>query len=680
MKKKGKASTSWDEAGALFFSSQNGKEEEKESSAHLRDGGVEQKSFSARPSDGSAHQKSFSAQKNWQSRPHRMEREPDTTDSANAAFGRNGRKQDRGKNAFDNGKFSYGRNGERGFSKGGERSTARVRVSDGRFARKQSSDVYDGEGVARSKVRDDGFRKQFSGVDDSTGMPRRKVREGGFRKQFSDIDGGKGMARNKVWGGGFARKQISDVDDGERMPRGRVGGGGFARKQFHDMEDDKVMKPQYEEEENGRKRSFGEWKKGPTSAMSPKFSYSKGREEASTTSEDDDSEGEEIPEAGDVIRYNAKGRSRTALRFVDDDSARKQFRGVVDDDYTGEQEEEEEEEEADNTRRNIWGWKKELPSAGSTLPKLKGEVIYGVGPVYAALQISRREFFCLYVQVNMPMDVGNASKKKDKKALEWVIRSAIERGLEVKEISKHDLNMLVDNRPHQGLVLDASPLELVLANELDAPLEENGKAPVWVALDEVTDPQNFGAILRSAYFLGAAGVVVCAKNSAPLSAVVSKASAGALEVMEIRSCKNMMKFLGKSSENGWRVVGATAAGSEIVPVRELPRGLATILVLGGEGKGLRTNVKMACDHLVCIPGLCSESQPKPARRKGFNKKEGDAVDLDGEDGKPVHDLKSVGEDFIAVESLNVSVAAGILLHELLNSQSAAQCSALVEAV
>jgi 21S rRNA (GM2251-2'-O)-methyltransferase len=74
-----------------------------------------------------------------------------------------------------------------------------------------------------------------------------------------------------------------------------------------------------------------------------------------------------------------------------------------------------------------------------------------------------------------------------------------------------------------------------------------------LALDEVWDPQNFGALLRTGYFLGCHKIVVCAKNSAPLSPAVSKASAGAMELMQVYSTDNMMKFLDRSKECGWQV-------------------------------------------------------------------------------------------------------------------------------
>lgn len=84
---------------------------------------------------------------------------------------------------------------------------------------------------------------------------------------------------------------------------------------------------------------------------------------------------------------------------------------------------------------------------------------------------------------------------------------------------------------------------------------------MWVALDEVTDPQNFGAILRSALFLGAAGVVTCQRNSAPLSPVVSKASSGAMEVVPVHSAKNLPQFLAACSVNGWAGARGDASAS-----------------------------------------------------------------------------------------------------------------------
>lgn len=296
-----------------------------------------------------------------------------------------------------------------------------------------------------------------------------------------------------------------------------------------------------------------------------------------------------------------------------------------------------------------WGRKTWKEAKESTVPELVGEAIYGVGPVLAALSAARREFYALYIQEGLDLSTNNR-KKKDKKGFEKVLKMAEKLGLSQKELSKHDLNMVADNRPHQGLVLDASPLEMVGIKELEPISIEHEKGPLWLALDEVTDPQNLGAIIRSAYFFGASGVVLCAKNSAPLSGVVSKASAGSLELMELRSCKNMMQFLTSSSRNGWRVLGGSVS-SKTVPLNEVVRGAPTILVLGSEGMGLRPLVERSCSQLIRIPGNLPI----------------DFIMTGDEDTGNIENPGQEFRSFLAVESLNVSVAAGVMLNHLIGS-------------
>ncbi|EEF48170.1 rRNA methylase, putative [Ricinus communis] len=310
-------------------------------------------------------------------------------------------------------------------------------------------------------------------------------------------------------------------------------------------------------------------------------------------------------------------------------------------------------------KQENWGRKTWREATESTLPKMVGGGVYGVGPVLAALSAARREFYALYVQEGL--DLTNNKKKKDKKGFEKVLKMAQRIGLSIRRVSKHDLNMIVDNRPHQGLVLDASPLEMVKIMELDPVSSEDEKGSLWVALDEVTDPQNLGAIIRSAYFFGAAGIVLCAKNSAPLSGVVSKASAGSLEIMELRYCRNMMQFLVSSADNGWRVLGGSVA-SMAVPLNEVVPGEPTILVLGSEGTGLRPLVERSCTQLVRIPG----NIPMDVTMGGNDVVESEEINLQ-------HSSEGF-RSFLAVESLNVSVAAGVLLHHLIGSNQMAKNS------
>lgn len=163
---------------------------------------------------------------------------------------------------------------------------------------------------------------------------------------------------------------------------------------------------------------------------------------------------------------------------------------------------------------------------------------------------------------------------------------------------------------------------------------ESGRMPFWIALDEVQDPQNLGSILRTAHFFGIDGVLVCSKNSASLSPTVSKVSSGAIEVMDIYSTSNLTKFLKSSHANGWEVVGAAGDANPSVAVTQLSDicQKPTILVLGNEGTGLRTNVKNACSLFVSIPKAINTNDH-------FNG---------------------------SVDSLNVGVAAGILISSALS--------------
>jgi 21S rRNA (GM2251-2'-O)-methyltransferase len=143
-------------------------------------------------------------------------------------------------------------------------------------------------------------------------------------------------------------------------------------------------------------------------------------------------------------------------------------------------------------------------------------------------------------------------------------------------------------------------------------------------------------VLRSAHFLGVDGVVLCAKNSAPLSPVVSKASSGAAEARETYAARGAMSaFLDRASRDGWAVVGAAADSRDAKDVGEVEVTGPTVLVVGNEGRGLRTNVRRACGSMVKIDGAAVRD-------------DGDAAGA-------------------SVDSLNVSVATGILLHGMLAS-------------
>ena len=181
-----------------------------------------------------------------------------------------------------------------------------------------------------------------------------------------------------------------------------------------------------------------------------------------------------------------------------------------------------------------------------------------------------------------------------------------------KVVPEKTLNELAGTRDHQGVVARVEPFRYADAYELAA------EEPLLVALDQVTDPRNLGAVIRSAEGAGATGVILPAHNSARVTPVVARSSAGAVEHLPVAVVPNLARYLNEVKGPRLWVYAADAAGMPMAEA-DLAGGLA--LVFGAEGKGLRPLVRKACDAAVSIP-------------------------LAGR-----------------VESLNVSVAAAVLLYE-----------------
>ena len=201
----------------------------------------------------------------------------------------------------------------------------------------------------------------------------------------------------------------------------------------------------------------------------------------------------------------------------------------------------------------------------------------------------------------------------------WVTERALKaepwlKGMRRQVKPEREISEAAGTRDHQGVVAWAEPFRYADAHELAAV-----DSPLLVCLDQVTDPHNLGAVARTAEAAGATGVVVPAHNSARVTPAVVRASAGAIEHLPVAVVKNMARYL--SEVKGPKLWAWAAAGDaeQTLWDADLTGGIA--LVLGAEGKGVRPLVRRTCDAAVSIPLL------------------GD------------------------VESLNVSVAAGVLLYE-----------------
>ena len=255
--------------------------------------------------------------------------------------------------------------------------------------------------------------------------------------------------------------------------------------------------------------------------------------------------------------------------------------------------------------------KKQAPDTG---------VIVGRNPVREALE-----------QADGRIEKVLLQKGAGGRSLDAVRRAATEAGVPFQFVPAGRLNRLAPGLNHQGAVALAAPIAY---RDVDAMLAEiagdldavQARKPLVLVLDQIEDPYNFGAILRTAVAAGVAGVIVPKQHMAPLNAAALKASAGLAANIPVARAGNLADVLHALKERGYWVAGATADGETAAWAMDWDRPL--VLVMGGEARGLRPRVADACDYRLSIP------MPGNA------------------------------------ESLNVSVATGILLFQAVQARAA----------
>jgi 23S rRNA (guanosine2251-2'-O)-methyltransferase len=238
------------------------------------------------------------------------------------------------------------------------------------------------------------------------------------------------------------------------------------------------------------------------------------------------------------------------------------------------------------------------------------QLICGINPVLEALGAGARHFDRLLVVKGI----------RNRRVSEAIARAS-QRGIPLRFESRETLDRMSGGLPHQGVIAVVSEKSLL---GLDAVLAEAREPAFLVVLDGVEDPRNLGAVLRSAECAGADGVVIPERHSAGLSEAAARASAGALEYVKVARVGNLAQAIEAMKARGLWVVGFDAEGKERWDAVDLKRPIA--LVVGGEGRGIRRLIREKCDHLVSLPL------------------------------------------FGHVTSLNVSVAAGIALYEVVRQR------------
>ncbi|HXV05955.1 MAG TPA: 23S rRNA (guanosine(2251)-2'-O)-methyltransferase RlmB [Solirubrobacterales bacterium] len=162
------------------------------------------------------------------------------------------------------------------------------------------------------------------------------------------------------------------------------------------------------------------------------------------------------------------------------------------------------------------------------------------------------------------------------------------------ETPAEELERLCGSPDHQGVVAEVDPYPYADAGDL-----LNRRGALLVALDQVQDPRNLGAVCRATEFAGVAGIAIPERRSADVTAVACKASAGAVEHLDIAHVRNLADWLAEAKAAGFWIWGADAGATQAPWDVDL-RG-PTVLVLGGEGKGIRPRVAAACDGLIALP-------------------------------------------------------------------------------
>ena len=183
-------------------------------------------------------------------------------------------------------------------------------------------------------------------------------------------------------------------------------------------------------------------------------------------------------------------------------------------------------------------------------------------------------------------------------------RLAAESGTSLLEVTRGELDRLTSGAVHQGLAARIPAYEYAHPDDLLAHAKRAGEPPLIVALDQVTDPRNLGAIVRSASGFGAHGVVVPGRRAAGMTASAWKTSAGAAARIPVARTVNLVRQLKAFQEAGCMVVGLAADGDVSLPELAGPDGLADgpiVVVVGAEGGGLSRLVAETCDQLVSIP-------------------------------------------------------------------------------
>lgn len=203
------------------------------------------------------------------------------------------------------------------------------------------------------------------------------------------------------------------------------------------------------------------------------------------------------------------------------------------------------------------------------------------------------------LRAGTPIDKIFIARGETDKTLGHIASTARAAGVVVVEADRRKLDYMSATKAHQGVIALAAVREYASVEDILSAARERGEAPLLVVCDEISDPHNLGAIIRTAECAGAHGVIIPKRRSVGLTAVVGKASAGALEYLPVARVSNLVSTIRDLQKAGVWVFGTAADGDTGLYAADL-KGPAAI-VIGNEGEGMSRLVSEACDFKVSIP-------------------------------------------------------------------------------
>lgn len=178
-----------------------------------------------------------------------------------------------------------------------------------------------------------------------------------------------------------------------------------------------------------------------------------------------------------------------------------------------------------------------------------------------------------------------------------ITKAAAKAGIRVEKTDRKTLTRLTGTDRHQGIAAEIEPYKLYTPDEIASSVRE-GEHGLIIMLDELEDPHNLGAILRTADAVGAAGVIFKKTHSVGLTPAVAKVSAGAADTVKCAAVTNLARTLESLQKKGWWAVGADMDGQDY---RSLKYDFNTILIIGNEGRGMSRLLEEKCDYIVSLP-------------------------------------------------------------------------------